>query len=73
MGNGWKNSQGKDRLEMKNARAGGVIAGLLLYVLLNILGELLGWSLPVWAGLIDIAIGALILWWASKVYSTLFH
>ena len=46
-----------------------VIIILILYVAINCLGELFRWQIPIWAALIDIVIGVLILYWAYRMSS----
>ena len=53
---------------MEKARRGLVIAAMALYLLLNIAGELLRWDVPVWAGVVDIVVGLLLLYWACKAF-----
>ena len=45
-----------------------VVLALMLWLLFYILGDLLDWEIPQWAGFIDLFIGCLILYWAYKMY-----
>ena len=46
---------------------------LFLYVIANCMGELLRWSVPLWAGFIDILLGLLLLYWAYRAFSQYFR
>ncbi len=45
---------------------------LFLYVIVNCMGELLRWNVPIWAGFADILIGVLLLYWAYREFSHYF-
>ena len=46
---------------------------IFLYVISNCMGELLRWSVPLWAGFIDILLGLLLLYWAYRAFSQYFR